>query len=52
MGWDAAAALARRAGRPCYALGGMAAGDLDRAIEHGCHGVAGISGFWGEAMRA
>lgn len=46
LGWQAAGALAQRAGRPCYALGGLSAGDLPRAAAAGFQGVAGISGFW------
>jgi 8-oxo-dGTP diphosphatase len=49
LGWDAAGALLRRAGRPCYALGGLGAGDLPRAVAQGAHGVAGISGVWRRA---
>lgn len=49
LGWGAAAALLRDAGRPCYALGGLGIGDLARAVAHGAHGVAGISGFWRRA---
>ena len=49
LGWAAAATLIRGAGRSCYALGGLGAGDLARAVAHGAHGVAGISGFWRRA---
>ena len=50
LGWDATGALVRRAGRPCYALGGLGRGDLARARAIGAHGVAGISGFWTPAL--
>jgi 8-oxo-dGTP diphosphatase len=50
LGWAAAGALMRRAGRPCYALGGLGAGDLARARAAGAHGVAGISGLWRSAL--
>lgn len=45
LGWPAFAALSRRAGRPCYALGGLGAADLSRAWEHGAQGIAGIRGL-------
>ncbi len=47
LGWPAFAALARQAGRPCYALGGLSAGDLPQAWEHGAQGVAAIRALMG-----
>jgi 8-oxo-dGTP diphosphatase len=49
LGWARTAELVRGAGRPCFALGGLGAGDLPRATAAGAHGVAGISGFWRRA---
>ena len=37
---------------PVYALGGLAAADLDRAIAHGAHGVALRRGAWQAALSA
>lgn len=46
IGWAGFAGLARRAGRPAYALGGMRKDDLDRARAAGGRGVAAIRGLW------
>ena len=46
LGWRRFAALAKEAGLPVFALGGMGPGDLRRARRYGAHGVAGISAFW------
>jgi 8-oxo-dGTP diphosphatase len=40
LGWDGFAARIGRTRLPVYALGGLAAADLGRAIEHGAQGVA------------
>jgi 8-oxo-dGTP diphosphatase len=40
LGWPRVAELLRCTPIPVYALGGLARGDLDRAIAHGAHGVA------------
>ena len=40
LGWRRFAELAAGSPLPVYALGGLAAGDLDTAIMHGAHGVA------------
>ena len=46
LGWDALAAQIAVSPAPTYGLGGLSPGDLDRARQAGCHGVAGIRGFW------
>jgi len=46
LGWERFAALVDQAGLPVYALGGMAAGDIDRAIACGAQGIAAIRGLW------
>lgn len=46
LGWDGFAALARRAGLPVYAIGGLGPDDLEDAWHHGAQGVAGISAYW------
>ena len=46
LGWDGFAALARDAGLPVYALGGLGRGDLERARAAGAQGVAAIRGLW------
>lgn len=40
LGWQGFAATIARTRLPVYALGGLAAADLDPAIEHGAQGVA------------
>ena len=45
LGWEAFEALAKEAGRPVYAIGGLKPSDLKVAREHHAHGVAGISNF-------
>jgi len=46
LGWDGFAAIAREAPLPIFALGGLAAADLDRAFAKGAHGVALRRGAW------
>ena len=46
LGWDGFAALARDAGLPVYAIGGLSPQDLPRAWAAGAQGVAGISAYW------
>ncbi len=46
LGWDGLAAQIAVSPAPTYGLGGLAPSDLDRARRAGCHGVAGIRGFW------
>lgn len=45
ISWSGFEAMARVAGRPVYAIGGLQADDLQSAREHHAHGVAGISAF-------
>jgi 8-oxo-dGTP diphosphatase len=46
LGWEGFAALARCAGLPAYAIGGVGPEDLPDAWRHGAQGVAGISAYW------
>jgi 8-oxo-dGTP diphosphatase len=46
MGWSRFAELVSDYPLPVYALGGMTAGDLDRAQAAGAHGVAMMRGAW------
>jgi 8-oxo-dGTP diphosphatase len=46
LGWQRFAAMVEQAALPVFALGGMTAGDVQRARACGAQGVAGISGFW------
>ena len=46
MGWSRFAALASQAVLPVYALGGVDPELLDRAMETGGQGIAGISWWW------
>ena len=46
LGWDGFAALAAAAERPCYALGGLGAGDAARAADHGARGIATLRASW------
>lgn len=46
LGWDGLATSVTTARLPVYALGGLVAADLDRAIGFGAHGVALRRGAW------
>jgi 8-oxo-dGTP diphosphatase len=46
LGWTRFAELARGAGLPVYAIGGVGPDDLPQAWEAGAQGVAGIRAFW------
>jgi 8-oxo-dGTP diphosphatase len=46
LGWDGFAQLARGARIPIYAIGGLAAHDLQEAWRAGAHGLAMVSGAW------
>lgn len=46
LGWDNFAALCTGRTLPIYALGGLGSADLDRARQHGAHGVALLRGAW------
>jgi 8-oxo-dGTP diphosphatase len=49
LGWRGFEKLARAAGIPVYAIGGLGPADLEAARRHGAQGVAGISAFWDRA---
>jgi 8-oxo-dGTP diphosphatase len=46
LGWDGFATWVDQVNLPVYALGGMATGDLSKAMSHGAQGIAGITAFW------
>jgi 8-oxo-dGTP diphosphatase len=46
LGWEGFAAIAAETMVPVFALGGLGAGDLDRAVAHGAHGIALRRGAW------
>lgn len=46
LGWDNFAAIAAGASIPVYALGGLAHGDMQRAWQHGAHGIALLRQAW------
>lgn len=46
LGWDRFRALAAGRPMPVYALGGLAAADLDTARQAGAHGIAMKGGLW------
>lgn len=46
LGWRALRGLTRAARSPVYALGGLRAADVGRALRAGCQGVALLSGLW------
>ncbi|HUW27723.1 MAG TPA: Nudix family hydrolase [Sulfuriferula sp.] len=46
LGWDNFATLCTGRTLPIYALGGLGGADLDRARQHGAHGVALLRGAW------
>jgi 8-oxo-dGTP diphosphatase len=47
LGWERFGTLCESARLPIYAIGGMQASDLARAQRTGAHGLAMISGVWG-----
>jgi len=47
LGWARFAEIARGASIPVYAIGGLAAADLEDAWRAGAHGLAMIRGAWG-----
>lgn len=51
LGWARFAALARMAGLPVYALGGLGPEDLETAWRYGGQGVAAIRGLWKSDRR-
>ncbi len=46
IGWEAFAAMRESVSLPIYAIGGMDAGDVDDARQHGGQGIAAIRGLW------
>lgn len=46
LGWTGFSALARNAGLPVYAIGGLQPAQLPQAQSHGAQGIAGISAYW------
>lgn len=46
LGWDGFLALADKANRPVYAIGGVGPGHCKEAFAHYAQGVAGISAYW------
>lgn len=46
LGWEEFTKLARGAGLPVYAIGGLSREDLEQARLAGAHGIAMISGAW------
>ncbi len=46
--WNGFARLARGAGMPVFAIGGLGNGDIAAALRSGGQGVAAIRAFWGE----
>lgn len=46
MGWSGLSALADKANRPVYAIGGVGPRDQAQAFAHYAQGVAGISAYW------
>lgn len=47
IGWDAFSRMREQVSLPIYALGGMRAGDIPIARNHGAQGIAAIRGLWG-----
>ncbi|TEU21384.1 MAG: hypothetical protein E3I13_03315, partial [Gammaproteobacteria bacterium] len=45
IGWGAAQEVVNRLNIPVYFLGGMGLEDLDKALEVGAQGIAGVSAF-------
>ncbi|MEN9728620.1 MAG: hypothetical protein RL434_2986 [Pseudomonadota bacterium] len=48
LGWDVAAALARHADFPLFALGGQGPQTVDAALAAGFHGLAAITALWNQ----
>jgi 8-oxo-dGTP diphosphatase len=46
IGWDRFARLREHVSLPLYAIGGLAAGDLPQARQHGAQGIAAIRALW------
>lgn len=52
LGWSQFARLVEDARLPVYAVGGLVAGDLQQAWQHGAHGVAMITGWGATGYKA
>ena len=48
LGWQAFARLMEGLPMPVFALGGLAATDMEDARDAGAHGIAAIRGLWGQ----
>ncbi|SNR64529.1 8-oxo-dGTP diphosphatase [Methylobacillus rhizosphaerae] len=48
LGWDGFSALAQGSSLPVYALGGMQSMDIEKAWQHGAHGIAMMRRAWEE----
>ena len=46
IGWDGFAQAREHASLPIYALGGLQAGDIATARQHGAQGIAAVRGLW------
>ncbi|HYD58375.1 MAG TPA: Nudix family hydrolase [Burkholderiales bacterium] len=46
LGWEKFAKLVQPTSVPVYAIGGLRAGDLDRTLDAGGHGIAMLRGAW------
>jgi 8-oxo-dGTP diphosphatase len=46
LGWEGFAAALAGTRLPVFALGGLSGSDLDRALDHGAHGIAMRRGAW------
>jgi len=45
LGWDAAKEVVDKLNIPVYFLGGMGLEDLDKTLDLGAQGIAGVSAF-------
>ena len=50
LGWQAFARLVEGLPMPVFALGGLAATDMEDARDAGAHGIAAIRGLWGQVQ--
>ena len=50
LGWSELTKIIAGSSVPAYALGGLQAGDLQRAMHHGAHGIASLSAIWREGQ--
>lgn len=46
LGWEGFARLRESTSLPMYAIGGLSAGDMGQARQHGAQGIAAIRGLW------